>query len=543
VRPVSLLLVIQLAAGATILRVLLIILVSILTGWLLAYASIKSSIFESIYIPVISSLESVPVITFFPVVLVIFVTRIGGPLGTELASDFLVLTAVVWNIWIAQYQAFKTVPKELYEVTINHELGFFSKMRRLYIPFSMPKIAANLFPSFADALFYITVSEVFSIGAKSFSVFGIGSLIPLLVASGDMYYVWVAMLTLAVWVALITFIFRYIARFTVAKYGLDTSAPIRRRGKVNIMHTYQAWNTLTGPMKRLSKHFTSTFKALPTRGNFGKRWSALSSSRKYIMVGISLLIAILLLVEIALFVGSVPLSYWGYLISYTPVIIYNMAFDYLRVAIIAIISLVIAIFVGYYLAVHQRAALTVFPAIQIISAFPAPVYFPLVFAATFGYMYATFPISSEIYVLFLGFVSTFYYVFYSFWMGVQTIPSEFWEIMENHELRFFTRMRRIILPATFPYLIAGLSSTIDSAWGGLMIGEYWPDIIRGKTLEVNIGLMKMLDIFTYQGRIGLAAWASFLFAIVVTIFSLFFTKKLMTMAREKYVIEEGVYAA
>jgi len=543
VRSVNLLLIIQLAAAATILRVLFIILISILTGWLLAYASIRSSIFESIYIPVISSLESVPVITFFPVVLVIFVTRIGGPVGTELASDFLVFTAVVWNIWIAQYQAFKTVPKELYEVTINHELGFFSRMRHLYVPFSMPKIAANLFPSFADALFYITVSEVFSIGTKSFSVFGIGSLITRLVSLGNMYYVWVAMLTLAVWVALLTFVFRYIARITVAKYGLDTSAPIRRRGKINIMHTYQAWNTLTGPMKRLSKHFTSTFRVLPTRGNFGRRWNALSSSKRYIMAGVAAFILIILITEIALFVSSLPLNYWGYLVSYTPAIFYGMALDYVRVAIIALISLVIAVFVGYYLAVHQRAAVTAFPAIQIITAFPAPVYFPLLFAATFGYMYAVFPMSSEIYVLFLGFVSTFYYVFYSFWMGVQTIPSEFWEIMENHELRFFTRMRRIILPATFPYLIAGLSSTIDSAWGGLMIGEYWPEIIDGKTLEVNVGLMKMLDIFTYQGKIGLAAWASLLFAIVVTVFSILFTKKLMTMAREKYVIEEGVYAA
>lgn len=539
----SVLLTIQLAAGATMLRVLLIILASILSGWLLAYASIKSSIFENIYIPVISSLESVPVITFFPVVLVIFVTRIGGPLGTELASDFLVLTAVVWNIWIAQYQAFKTVPKELYEVTINHELGFFSKMRHLYVPFSMPKIAANLFPSFADALFYITVSEVFSIGTKTYAVFGIGSLIPKLVASGNMNYVWIAMLTLAAWVAIFTYIFRRIARYSVAKYGLDTAAPIRRRGRVNIMYTYQAWNALTGPMKRLSKHFTSTIKVLPTRGSFGRTWGALNSLKKYIIIGALLVIAAALFAEIAIYVVSVPLSYWGYLVSLTPAIIYNMAIDYIRVAIIALISLVIAIFVGYYLAVHHRAATVAFPAIQVISAFPAPVYFPLVFAATFGYMYAVFPLSSEIYVLFLGFISTFYYVFYSFWMGVQTIPSEFWEIMENHELGFFTRMRRIILPATFPYLIAGLSSTIDSAWGGLMIGEYWPDIVNGKTLEVHAGLMKMLDIFTYQGRIGPAAWSSLLFAIVVTVFSLLFTKKMMTIAREKYVIEEGVYAA
>mgnify|MGYP001772525327 CR=1 FL=1 len=537
------LLIIQLAAIATMLRVLLIMLASILSGWLLAYASIKSPIFENLYIPVISSLESVPVITFFPVVLIIFVTRIGGPLGTELASDFLIFTAVVWNIWIAEYQAFKTVPRDLYEVTVNHELGFFSKMRHLYVPFSLPKIAANIFPSFADALFYITVSEVFSIGTKTYTVFGIGSLIAELVASGNMYYVWIAMLTLGAWVAIFTYIFRHIARYTVAKYGLDTAIPIRRRGRMNLMHTYQAWNALTGPMKRLSRHFTSTLKVLPARGSFGRTWGALNKLKKHIIAGALLAIAGVLFAEIAIYVVSIPLNYWSYLVSLTPSIMYNMAVDYIRVAIIAIISLVIAIFVGYYLAVHQRAAAIAFPAIQVISAFPAPVYFPLVFAATFSYMYTVFPFSSEIYVLFLGFISTFYYVFYSFWMGVQAIPSEFWEIMENYELGFFARMRRIILPGTFPYLIAGLSSTIDSAWGGLMIGEYWPDIVNGKTLEVHAGLMKMLDIFTYQGRIGPAAWSSLLFAIVVTVFSLIFTKKLMSIAREKYVIEEGVFAA
>jgi len=543
VNSVNPLLIIQLAAIATMLRVLLIMLASILSGWMLAYASIKSPIFESIYIPVISSLESVPVITFFPVVLIIFVTRIGGPLGTELASDFLIFTAVVWNIWIAQYQAFKTVPRDLYEVTINHELGFFSKMRHLYVPYSLPKIAANLFPSFADALFYITVSEVFSIGTKTYTVFGIGSLIAGLVASGNMYYVWIAMLTLGAWVAILTYIFRRIARYTVAKYGLDTAIPIRRRGRMNLMHTYQAWNAMTGPMKRLSRHFTSTLKVLPSRGSFGRTWGALNKLKKHIITGALLAIAGVLFAEIAIYVASIPLSYWSYLVSLTPSIMYNMAVDYIRVAIIAIISLVIAIFVGYYLAVHQRAAAMAFPAIQVITAFPAPVYFPLVFAATFSYMYAVFPFSSEIYVLFLGFISTFYYVFYSFWMGVQAIPSEFWEIMENYELGFFARMRRIILPGTFPYLIAGLSSTIDSAWGGLMIGEYWPDIVNGKTLEVHAGLLKMLDIFTYQGRIGPAAWSSLLFAIVVTVFSLIFTKKLMSIAREKYVIEEGVFAA
>ena len=134
-----------LAVLATAGRVIGLIILSIITGWFLAYASIKSKFFENTYIILIEIFESVPVITFFPIVLVIFIARIGGTLGVELAADFLVFTAVVWNIWMGEYQAFKTVPREMVEVVGNSGFGLFSKLRYLYIPFSVPRITANLF--------------------------------------------------------------------------------------------------------------------------------------------------------------------------------------------------------------------------------------------------------------------------------------------------------------------------------------------------------------------------------------------------------------
>ena len=536
-------LLIQLATLATIGRVLGIILVSILLGWFLAYASIKSKVFETIYIPIIAAMESVPVITFFPVVLVIFVYRIGGVLGTEIAADFLVFTAVVWNIWVAQYQSFKTVPQDLLEVSENYGFGFFKKLRHLYIPFSLPKIAANLFPSFADALFYITVSEVFTVGTTSFHVFGIGYVLPSLIAEGKWDLAYIGLATLAVWVAILTFVFRFYSRYSVAKYGLDTMMPVRRRGRINLMRSSERWNSLTGPMKRLSRFFVSLAKVpLPVAQPVSKRWERLRKSTKYLIMSVSGAILVIFSWEIAIFIASIPLSYWSFLIYHTPSILYNLGIDYIRVAIIAAISLALSVTVGYILAVRQRAASFLLPIIQIISAFPAPIYFPIVFFLTYRYVLSS-PIGPELYILFLGFVSTFYYVFYSFWMGVQAIPVEFWEIMNNYEMGFFTKMRKVILPATFPYLIAGLSSTINSAWGGLMIGEYWPQIYDGESLIAKFGLMKMLDIYTYEGRIGLAAWSSFVFAIIVVLFSIFFTTKMMSIAREKYIIEEGVFAA
>lgn len=149
-----------LAVLATGGRVIGLILLSILSGWLLAYAAIKSKIFENLFISFIEVFESVPVISFFPIVLIIFVDRIGGPLGVEFAADFLVFTAVVWNIWMGQYQAYKTIPSEMVEVTENYNFSLWMKLRNVYIPFSIPRIVANLFPSISDGFFYITVSEV-----------------------------------------------------------------------------------------------------------------------------------------------------------------------------------------------------------------------------------------------------------------------------------------------------------------------------------------------------------------------------------------------
>ena len=68
--------------------------------------------------------------------------------------------------------------------------------------------------------------------------------------------------------------------------------------------------------------------------------------------------------------------------------------------------------------------------------------------------------------------------------------------------------------------------------GGLEIAEFWPGISSGQTLQVHQGLMKSIDVATKGGNIMLAAWASFLFAIVVAVYSILFTKKMMDLAKK-----------
>lgn len=537
-------LLIILAVLATSGRVLGLIGFSIVSGWFLAYIAIKNRWFESIFISISEIFESVPVIAFFPIVLVIFITNVGGELGVELAADFLVFTAVVWNLWLGEYQAFKTIPKEMVEVADNYNYSLLERLKFVYIPFSIPRIAANLFPSVSDGFFYITVSEVFSIGITTYETFGVGSILDKYVASGNTFLIGVTLVVLGIVVSVIVISLKEIAKRAVAKYALDTDVPIIRRGKPRFRQsaTFSAIASIN-PLGKLA-----TYNRINRRKNVDLETLYYKEGKKknYAIVGaiIGIVILVLLIYETIWITTSISMGEWGYLLGKTPYLLVNLLYDYIRVAVITLVSTAFAIFFGYYMATHRKVESAAIPLIQGFSAYPVPTYFPFLFFAVYPFIASSFgSLTDEFFVLGLGFISTFYYVFYSFWMGIKAMPVEYEELMKNLNLGYFKRLRYIVLPSTFPYLVTGISSTINSAWGGLMIGEYWPDIAGGKTLTVQFGLMKVIDQATANGNIALAAWGSFIFAIIVAIYSILFTRKMMDLARKKYVAEEGIYSA
>lgn len=523
-----------------------------MTGWILGYPAVKNKGFESAYVTTLGVLESVPVIGFFPLVLLFFIYKIGGALGVELAADFLVFDAVVWNIWVGIYQAFKTVPKEWVEVGENYGYSTPKLIRRIYVPFSVPRIAANLFPSVADGLFYLTVSEVISVGAHTYQTLGVGSLITRFLSTNDIVAVYVSLASLAVAVVAVTLSLRVFANWAVSRYTVDTDVPIVRRGRLRTRYSIIVARSLSmNTMARLStyaRRLTPRLGAPKTdEGHVsrGARFLRSLPRHKRIMVAVPGAVFIAFVAySIVNLVAGVPRSTWLMLLDGTPYDLYGLLVDYARVTIITLASLGLAFTLGYLLAVRKTAEKIGLPIIQAFSSFPAPAYFPLLFVFTYPLAASIMHgFADEFYVLLLGWLSTFYYVLYSFWMGVKALPSEYWEVSRNLDMGFLSRMRRVVIPATLPYLVSGLASTVNSAWGGLEIGEYWNDIYGSRNLGVHTGLIRALDLATAQGNLTVAGWLSFLFAVVVVAYSLLFTKRLMDLSRKKYVAEEGIYAA
>jgi len=540
---------IVLATLATIGRILLLIVLSILTGWGLAYLAVKSRKFENAYVPAVNVLESIPVIAFLPIVLLIFIQGLGGFWGVEIASDFLVFDAVSWNVWIGAYQAFKTVPEHLLDVSENYDLSFGKRMWKLYIPHSIPRVTSNLFSSFADAFFYITVSEVFTVGVNTYQTFGIGTLIANFVKESDFIGVYYSLIFIAVGVIGVTVLLNVLSRRGVAKYGLDTSFEIKRRSHLGRrFRGLDVFRSRTRYISRYAQKITHPAHRGGFEGEVGPP-TPLRHIMKVAMKSLAFCMGAIMLLYLAysalLIALAVPQEEWQAFLNSTPYLLYSMGADYLRVIVVTLVSLGLAVTLGYALATRHRASLILAPIVQAISAFPAPTYFPLVFIATFPLFSSILPAaySTEIYVFTLGFLSCFYYIFFDFWIGVQAIPTQFWEVMRNYDLSWRTRMRRIIIPGTFPYLVTGISSTINSAWAGIEIGEFWPNIDGSHSLEVRDGMMKYIGLNMANGHVENAAWVSLLFAIVVAIYGIVFTRNLMDLARKKYVVEEGVYAA
>ncbi|MEM3353674.1 MAG: ABC transporter permease subunit, partial [Saccharolobus sp.] len=303
--------IITLASLASLGRVFLTIGLSIITGWFLGYIATKNRIVENVYLSIIEVFESVPVISFFPIVLIFFVYRIGGYLGIELAADFLVLTAVVWNIWIGIYQAFKTIPQDFLEVAENYRLGFLRKMSKLYIPYSWPRIAANLIPSFADAFFYITVSEIFAIGTSSYHVFGIGTLISEYTSSQEYTLALIALGILAIFVSIFTYLLRIFANYSVARYGLDTDIKVSKRGRIRIRYSARISNTLS-TFTKISKYASRVVRSNVT---IGEEENKRNLPWKYLGIGISILFLGLIIYGAFSTITSVSLSTWSYLFS------------------------------------------------------------------------------------------------------------------------------------------------------------------------------------------------------------------------------------
>ena len=141
---------------------------------------------SKVIIPIIDVLQSVPILGFFPAAIAFFITLYNGSIiGIELATVFLIFTSMSWNMIFSVYESVLSIPSELLETSYAYRANPLLQLRRLYLPASIPKLVYNGIMSWAAGWYFLTAAEIISLGSKTFTLRGLGSLLGNSVYSGQ----------------------------------------------------------------------------------------------------------------------------------------------------------------------------------------------------------------------------------------------------------------------------------------------------------------------------------------------------------------------
>ncbi len=503
------------ATFASLGRAVFAIALSVVIGWFLAYAAVKSRPFESLFLVLVHIFESLPVIAFFPAVLTLLVHALAPPLGVEFAVDFLVFTAVAWNIWVGEYEAIKSTPQSLKDVAEMLGLGFWGRLKYLLIPATLPRVAGNAFISYAMAMFYIVTSEVVSIGREEYEAFGIGSLIAEFMREGRLDYALIALAALSlITIVIVLFVLRPLTEWSlrrepilrvklVGKYGRHKASPSVTIVRPKAIKWRRTWRRgIPNFLKKALVAFIVIAMALSLT-------YALTLNRQFLLVVFEDLAKNLLLY------------------------LRLLSLDLIRITIVLLLAVLTAVVLSYLTVTKRRLEPVLIPIFQVIASIPIPAYLPLIAAWFVRVLRGALGIglAFEIFILVITYLSMAWYVIYNAYIGAKAIPESLWDVADNLRLSLWHKLTRLIVPGSMTMIITGCMSAFASAWGGLQLAEYVN--IHGVRYKAE-GLMGLMVEAMIKGDLTTLISASLLLACFSTFMALTVWRMALQYAVSKF---------
>lgn len=486
------------AIADTFLRIWLLMLLSIFIALVLGILAARIKAAGAIIIPITNILQAVPVISFFPIILVFFIKRVGGQAGVDFASDFLIVTALLWNIILGVYEAIIHIPEEYFQVSKVYDVSLFSRIKNMYLPASYPHIISNVMPSFSSGLFYITLSEVISIGTSNYQVFGVGSLAVNFAANDQFSQILLLIGFLIVAIALNFYFIIDPLLKRAGKYKFDLNVSDQeqvRRREGNVF--------LTAIGSRISQVATSGVNAVyslnrivTNRESAPRRPKRLRMSER----SLNIIVGVILFSFVGVSIYFVATAGFGsaFLVYLTDLSVLGQLsvaalIDLLRIAIVFGVSFITMVPLAMYLGRKGTSGRLGTGVFQIIYSVPAPILFPLIVVYLTPKL-ATIMGTGLAYnfnVLLVTFLSAAAYIFFNVYGSAASIPHDLNLVTRTYGITGLKKIRYLTFPGIVPGLITGSMAAFGSYWGGLMVGEYTK--IGGKTYSVGNGLMMLIS--------------------------------------------------
>lgn len=105
-------------------------------GLLYGYAAARHRSARMLLMPLLDVLQSVPILSFLPVVLLSLSALLPQNLAAEIAAIVLIFTSHAWNLTFSFYQSMTTIPVELREAASVFRFDPWLRFKTLELPFA-----------------------------------------------------------------------------------------------------------------------------------------------------------------------------------------------------------------------------------------------------------------------------------------------------------------------------------------------------------------------------------------------------------------------
>ena len=498
---------------------------SLLFSLFYGYAAARNPAARKVLMPVLDVLQSVPILSFLPVVLLSLSAIFPEHVATEISAIVLIFTSQAWNITFSFYQSITTIPSELREASAIFRFSSWLRFRALELPFAAIGLIWNSMMSWSGGWFFLMAAEIFHVGSHDFRLPGLGSYLKTAAAQGNLMAVLAGTGVLILVVVLLDqFIWRPLLAWA-DKFKIEMVEGDEEPSSWFLDILSRSWlmDFFQRRISPLNEWLDMSFQGKDATDI--APITSLDSKRPawQIALAVTVLLAIIYgsFMAIAL-MTTLSLKDW---IELGVGLLATLA----RVFSSLVIAMLWTIPVGVAIGTNRRLASLLQPLVQVVAAIPATALFPMLLLALLR-VYGGLNIAAIALML----MGTQWYLLFNVIAGAAAIPQDLRFTTDLLGLSVLDRWRTLIIPGIFPYIITGSITASGGAWNASIVAEYVE--FGGKTYATT-GIGATIARATGTGNYALLLAGTLVLVISVILINRLFWQRLYRLAEERYRME------
>ncbi len=514
-------------AGYSLLRITIAYVLSLGFTLVYGYVAAYNPRAERFMIPLLDVLQSIPVLSFLPGVMLAMVALFPGrQLGVELGAILLIFTGQVWNMAFSFYASLKSIPKDMREAATIYRFSWWQRFIQMELPFSAIGLVWNSMMSVAGGWFALMVCEMFVLGPRDFRLPGLGSYLQTAASAGDTPSIlWGIATMVAVIVLLDQFVWRPVIAWA-EKFKVEQveSVDAPRSWVLNLIeHSSGLARIRQQTLRPLGERLLLYFAKKNPQET--PEVPSAPLCREWMMRALGVLV----LGGIGYGVVRVAIILSGLQKVELHEAALGLGATFLRVNVALLIGALWTIPVGVAIGFNPRLARIAQPLAQIAASVPATALLPVILLVLIR-IGGGLGLASIV-VLLLG---TQWYVLFNVIAGAMAIPTDLKECCSVFRMRGIERWKKLILPGIFPYLVTGLVTASGGAWNASIVAEYFH--FKGQ-IYTTTGLGATISQATDSGDFHLLLIATMMMAATVVTINRLVWRRLYALAETRFRLE------